>query len=365
MKNVKSGHTKPIVCLDAGHYGKYNRSPANKAYYESDMAWKLHMLVKGYLESYDIIVTQTRDSQDKDKDLYERGMASKDSDLFLSYHSNATGSGINESIDHVAVYHLTDDTTTDIDEASKEFANMIAPVIAETMGTTHGSKVLTRLSSNDRNNDGMMNDNYYGVLNGARAAGTPGLILEHSFHTNTRMTNWLLDEKNLDKLAQAEAKIIAQWFDVEKIEEVEEQPVEPGIKSGDVVKIAPDAVYYNGKQIPSWVKNQQWIVSSVNGDRIVINKNVDNTSAINSPINAKFLTIVSNDQDIPFLVKVTISDLNVRTGPGTSYDRIKYIPRGIYTIVEVSGDWGRLKSKQPHKMKLVNGWIHLGYTTKV
>ncbi len=33
MKNVKSGHAQPIICLDAGHYGKYNRSPAIPEYY--------------------------------------------------------------------------------------------------------------------------------------------------------------------------------------------------------------------------------------------------------------------------------------------------------------------------------------------
>ena len=34
------------ICIDAGHYGKYNRSPAVKDYYESDMVWKLHLLQK-------------------------------------------------------------------------------------------------------------------------------------------------------------------------------------------------------------------------------------------------------------------------------------------------------------------------------
>ena len=34
------------VCLDAGHYGKYNRSPAVSSYYESDMTWKLHNYLK-------------------------------------------------------------------------------------------------------------------------------------------------------------------------------------------------------------------------------------------------------------------------------------------------------------------------------
>ena len=52
MKNVKAGHTRPIVCIDAGHYGKYNRSPAVPAYYESDMNWKLHLMLEEELEKY-------------------------------------------------------------------------------------------------------------------------------------------------------------------------------------------------------------------------------------------------------------------------------------------------------------------------
>jgi len=39
------------VCLDAGHYGKYNRSPAVSSYYESDMTWKLHNYLKKELVS--------------------------------------------------------------------------------------------------------------------------------------------------------------------------------------------------------------------------------------------------------------------------------------------------------------------------
>jgi N-acetylmuramoyl-L-alanine amidase len=48
------------ICLDAGHYGKYNRSPAVKEYYESDMNWKLHNMLKKYLEEYGFEVIQTR-----------------------------------------------------------------------------------------------------------------------------------------------------------------------------------------------------------------------------------------------------------------------------------------------------------------
>ena len=71
-------------------------------------------------------------------------------------------------------------------------------------------------------------------------------------------------------------------------------PVTPSaIKKGDVVSIAKDAVYYNGKDVPDWVVAKQWIVSSDPvGDRVVINKSVDGKNAISSPINAKYLTVV-------------------------------------------------------------------------
>ena len=65
----------------------------------------------------------------------------------------------------------------------------------------------------------------------------------------------------------------------------------------------------------------------------------------------------------PYLVKVDISDLNIRKGPGTNYGKTgKFTGKGIFTIVEVrSGKgsktgWGRLKSGV--------GWISLDYTKK-
>lgn len=201
--------SKPILCLDAGHFYKYNQSPVNPAYYESEIVWKLHLLQKKYLEQYGFAVILTRDDQTKDLALQERGKTAEGCVLFISDHTNAAS---DTSKDYVAAYHLTDDTTTNVDDISKAVAEKLALVIAEVMGTTQGFKVLTRKSSNDRNNDGIMNDNYYGVLNGARLVNVPGLILEHSFHTNLRMTNWLLDDSNLDKLAKAEAASIAEYF---------------------------------------------------------------------------------------------------------------------------------------------------------
>ena len=77
------------ICLDAGHAGKYNRSPVVRSYYESDMNWKLHLKLKAALEAYGIEVITTRADKDKDLALYDRGKAAKGCDLFLSIHSNA------------------------------------------------------------------------------------------------------------------------------------------------------------------------------------------------------------------------------------------------------------------------------------
>lgn len=43
---------------------------------------------------------------------------------------------------------------------------------------------------------------------------------------------------------------------------------------------------------------------------------------------------------VPFLVKVSISDLNIRKDPGTGYDRVMFCPFGVYTIVEVKAGQG-------------------------
>lgn len=64
---------------------------------------------------------------------------------------------------------------------------------------------------------------------------------------------------------------------------------------------------------------------------------------------------------MPYLVRVTISDLYIRKGPGTNYGKNGFIKPGVYTIVEEStgkgaSKWGKLKSGA--------GWISLDYATK-
>lgn len=70
----------------------------------------------------------------------------------------------------------------------------------------------------------------------------------------------------------------------------EKGKVEEGdIKAGDIVELDATATYYDGRIMPSWVKEDKWIVSSVNGDRVVINQNVGKNHAIQSPVRMKYV----------------------------------------------------------------------------
>lgn len=203
LTQYDNGGNTMKICLDAGHYGKYNQSPANSAYYESDMVWKLHLMLKSYLEGYGIEVITTRTNQNTDMVLYNRGTASDGCNLFISLHSNAVGGGVNDSIDYPVSYCTVRGTADDI-------GLLLAQVVEKVIPTNQAARIEHRSGTSG---------DYYGVLRGATAVGTPGLILEHSFHTNTTITNWLLDDSNLDKLAKAEADCIASFYGLSAVAE--------------------------------------------------------------------------------------------------------------------------------------------------
>lgn len=59
-----------------------------------------------------------------------------------------------------------------------------------------------------------------------------------------------------------------------------------------------------------------------------------------------------------FKVKVENQFLNIRKGPGTSYDKTgQYTGVGVFTIVEVKNNFGKLKSGA--------GWISMDYATRI
>ncbi|HCM12669.1 MAG TPA: hypothetical protein DHW85_05780 [Lachnospiraceae bacterium] len=226
------------ICLDAGHYGKYNQSPANKKYYESEAMWKLIEYLKEELLTYkDVHVKTTRANIEDNPSLYSRGKKAKGYDLFISEHSNAVGSGVNDSVDYVVVYRSYKNKNKADDLGLK-----LAKAVADTMGTKQNPRTSTRKSEKG-------NWEYYGVLRGADDAGCPLFyIVENSFHTNPKSTEWLLKDDNLRKLAQAQAKAIAEYYNLKVIPTLPAKAITPESDPEDI-KWAQDRL---NAMLPDW-----------------------------------------------------------------------------------------------------------------
>lgn len=64
----------------------------------------------------------------------------------------------------------------------------------------------------------------------------------------------------------------------------------------------------------------------------------------------------------PYMVRISIPDLNIRKGPGTGYAKTgKFTGVGVFTIVEESDGWGLLKAYEEKR----DGWISLNFTVRI
>lgn len=275
MNMANNGMT---ICLDAGHYGKYNRSPVVPAYYESDFTWKFTNFEKEEYERLGFTVILTRTDKDKDLSLDKRGKMSKGSILFKSNHSNACGT---ESVDHPSVIIPVAYKGTDSD-GCKVLGNRIGENIHKVMGTKQVAKVYFKDAGYDRNKDGKRGDDeYYGVMNGAQSVHTPMyMIVEHGFHTNKANAEWLLNDDNVRKLAISEAQVVAQYLlglEPSDTHVDDKQPIGTVVyvtKAGDTLsKIAKDygvtvadIVALNGISNPNLIgKNVKLIIPATTG----------------------------------------------------------------------------------------------------
>lgn len=249
---------KKKVMLDPGHAGYYyNRSPVNPNYYESATMWEFAKYLKTALEAYGFEVGMTRYSIHDDPELTERGRRARGYDLFLSLHSNAAGT---KYPDAPWIIHYSSDETTQVDEESKKIASILGPVISETMGVSD-PYYYTKACDFDRDGDGRIGDEYYGVLFGAKSVGVPGVILEHSFHTNEAAAEWLLNDNNLMNLAQAEADALAEYYGMEApmtaAEKRDYEALKKQVKKleGELAKLDNAKIKYNWTTAcPAWAR---------------------------------------------------------------------------------------------------------------
>lgn len=201
----------PKICIDAGHFAKCNwNKNVSPIYWESLMAWDLHLMLKEELEKYEnMTAITTRKEQEKDLDLTARGRCAIGCDLFLSVHSNACDS---ESVDRAVVIYS-------VSGKEMSLASNLSKCITDVMGLKDRPQIYLRWNSKN-------NADYYGVLRGAASVGVPGLILEHSFHTHNKSAIWLQSKENLRKLAIAEAAVIASRYNCKLQNEATDKPLE-------------------------------------------------------------------------------------------------------------------------------------------
>ena len=199
------------MMIDPGHdRGKYNQSPVVPEYWEGERMWALAQRLRAALETRGIGTGCTKSRCDQAVNVLARGRMAKGYDSLLSLHSNAYA---DPAVDRPVGICQVDDNCGPIDEASKALARRLSKAVERVMGTRGQAEVYSRKSSADRDGDGYQDD-WYGVLRGAHEVGVPAVILENGFHTNPEAAAWLLVDANLDKLAEALADELADYYGV-------------------------------------------------------------------------------------------------------------------------------------------------------
>lgn len=150
--------------------------------------------LKPALEKYGIQVGLTKSKMSQDPSLVARGRKGQGYDMLLSLHSNAgggraTGTEIYDSVNHK--------------ERLTQFFGELSAVIANACGTNNRG---VKYRSNSKGG------NYYGILRHGMAK--HNAIIEHAFHDN--YTDAQRYVRNLDKIAQATAQKIAQFYGLTK-----------------------------------------------------------------------------------------------------------------------------------------------------
>lgn len=190
------------ICLDPGHGpGTVNGSP-DGTYKELEFTWDMYQRIRPLLESQGFTVIGTRGETDK-PGLHARARVSNGAatDLFLSIHSNASGSAGWSSPSGLLIFTSRADDQAERNKAARAvISQMKAAGIA-----LHGSGLA---------------HNRYTVLTATTA---PAILIEYGFHTNKGDVELLKDPAYRDKLAQATVKGICNYFSVAYDEEDKEE----------------------------------------------------------------------------------------------------------------------------------------------
>ena len=185
--------SKHTVCLDPGHGpGNVNGSP-DGTYKEWEFTWDIAQRVKPLLEAQGVGVVLTK-TADNYPSLTERAETSNKAqpDCFVSIHTTAAGEGGWSSASGLEIYTSAGPMTAQ--------RNVLASGLVNAF---HAAGVTLRSEP--------IKHEMYTVLAKTDA---PACLIEYGFHTNKADVEYLKDTKYRDKLAEATAKGICTYLNV-------------------------------------------------------------------------------------------------------------------------------------------------------
>jgi len=189
------------IMVDCGHFSGYNKyTVIGSKTAEGDVVWSIGQYLIPLLKGYGFTVGNTKSSVNAypgapgDDNITQRGRMAAGYDLFISLHTNACES---ESVNRPVVIYPVSGKCKDL--AAKIGAKL------QSVGGWQNYQIFSKWNSAG-------NADYYGVIRGAAAVGVPGLIIEHTFHTNRAAANWLTVDANRKNLAEALAAVIAEYY---------------------------------------------------------------------------------------------------------------------------------------------------------
>ncbi|AYO30581.1 N-acetylmuramoyl-L-alanine amidase [Biomaibacter acetigenes] len=195
------------IFIDPGHGGSDRANKGPTGYVEADGVLKISLLLEKELLATGAFTVGMSRRTDATVGLSARGKAAVNfgADLFISEHTNAGSSDARGT----EVYYSVDIP------GDKSLAASMSKAVSSALGIPdRGAKV--------RESQNYPGEDYYTVIDIAQDGRIPHVLLvESAFHSNPQEEKLLKDEACLQKIAQAQAKVICDFFGVTSVEALE------------------------------------------------------------------------------------------------------------------------------------------------
>ena len=395
---------KIIITLDPGHAKNYNQGVV-KTYYESNAVYDASLMLKTYLDKYGIYdVKATKPVLDCCPTLAERGkMAIQNkSRMFISLHTNAASA---QSAHYTVIFSSVKRKQSDAFE--RKVSQAISDIMRTYDGVNNNNGVLHKAQSNG--------SDYYGVLRSAVQSDCIQYVflIEHAFHTNTKSCNALLKEECWDEMMRTLAELIydetKKYYVGDNVTlysgtttaglNVRSDPSTSAVKLGLIskggsVKIVSKTddwykILYNG--CAAYVSSQYVKTSDTIPDDSTVDMGLPNVdtptpsdpeigddTASDSEITNELLKEYGIDPDEELDMGLSVgkvncsAGVNVRTGPGTGFDKVGALPQGtkvaVYSVdkdmaTKDIGNWYYITTNAANPEIATKGFVCADYIT--